>query len=86
MATEFAVTLMRAVAILDMYHILMDTKAAAQFAMAQVLQEFGEGIAVFHGSPSLAYARVGDDPRYGGVSRAFVDVPPPEPRRRAARR
>lgn len=34
----------------------------------------------------LAYSRLGDDKLYGGVSRAFLDVPPPDPRRRAVRR
>ena len=33
----------------------------------------------------LAYSRLGDDKLYG-VSRAFLDIPPPDPRRRAVRR
>ena len=45
-------------------------------------------IAVANGFTVLAYTRLGDDKLYGGVSRAFLDVPvsAPDPRRRAVRK
>lgn len=43
-------------------------------------------IAVANGFTALAYSRLGDDKVYGGVSRAFLDVPVPAPRRRAVRK
>jgi hypothetical protein len=45
-------------------------------------------IAVVSGFPIFAYSRLGEDHVYGGVPRAFLDVPvfPPAPRRRAVRR
>jgi hypothetical protein len=45
-------------------------------------------IVVAHGSTVLAYSRLGDDGVYGGVARAFLDVPvsPAAPRRRAIRK
>jgi hypothetical protein len=44
-------------------------------------------IAVVSGFPVLAYSRLGEDHVYGGVPRAFLDIPifPPAPRRRAVR-
>jgi hypothetical protein len=43
-------------------------------------------VALTNGFASIAYSRLGDDSRYGGVSRAFVEVPPSDSRRRAIRR
>ena len=43
-------------------------------------------IAVSNGFAILAYARVGDDESYGGVLRAFLDVPAHGPRRRSVRK
>ena len=45
-------------------------------------------IAVANGFTILAYSRLGDDEVYGGVPRAFLDVPvaPSAPRRRAVRK
>jgi len=43
-------------------------------------------IAVTNGFATVSYARLGDDARYGGVSRVFLDVPASETRRRAVRR
>ena len=43
-------------------------------------------IAVSDGFPIVAYARLADDATYGGVLRAFLDVPPHGPRRRSVRK
>jgi hypothetical protein len=43
-------------------------------------------MAVANGLASMAYARLGDASRYGGVSRAFLEVPGFDTRRRAAGR
>ena len=46
-------------------------------------------IAVSSGFIAIAYSRLGDDQQYGGASRAFLDIPVPDPappRRRAVRK
>lgn len=43
-------------------------------------------MSVANGFASIAYSRLGDNSQYGGVSRAFVEVPNSDPRRRAIRR
>jgi len=43
-------------------------------------------LSVANGLASIGYSRLGDDSRYGGVSRAFLDVPVFDSRRRAVRR
>lgn len=54
--------------------------------LGEASEEYPVSIAVASGFTTIAYARLGEDAEYGGVSRVFLDVPGFAPRRRTVRK
>jgi hypothetical protein len=56
-----------------------------QRTLGESPQDEPPSVAIAFGSTYLAYARIADADRYGGVSRAFLQVPTLDARRRSIR-